>query len=1305
MKNLIITLVLFACSCCIHAQTFNLKTVPASDGYVMDKNNDKIADQAVAAEADASNPNQVLSIRNSFDGKALSKAVFEFKIPEKLQNKNVGKAIFSVCLNWAFDSEKKQKGRGPELELWGYYDKYADGKISLNDFKTGKSLNITVKRDHTLKKQRYLELDVSTFVKEALKKQAKYIAFRLDPKPEGKDMKMWTWRSSEFGLKYGNVYTPTLKIICGKVNAAATAATPSSQKKKITKPICKPGTDTATYTIYPESGHDNVNGNLGVLNARRPFLLPEPGGALNSKAINVQQLLFTYDISKLMDFKSKVDIDFYLRQSRYPGERTVIELIGTNGTMALTESQYAETRWLTLSYGRNKTKLVLPYDPEWKKHRISIDQGQVIFDGKALLKIDRNFSPITLKCMAYSVDQLAIKEKNCELSLNWEKDYTAKIKTKYQNEKPFIKTFGFDTMVISLDPAKRDCPFVVLYNNTDKPESIKIDYELHSEVNKLKENYSQTIKLPPRSWQETAIKLPANLKTDIYHLKIKSGKFSQYKHFMYAKRRAEKPGEMKFGIHDSNEKKYGYYPEALPMRYAHKYLRWWTESYPWLRNPDKTWGLRKDAKPDQWVWNTRIDAIVRQPGLIPFVCVQGGPTIDYQRVREVGHMRKLAWGKLGGETDLKRYGKYLEQVIKRYKGKVRLWEVENEPNTGTHLGNRPAEYVGLAKTVYTVIKKHDPQSTILGISGTSKWPEWMQTVFKLGGDKYMDRVSYHSYFGNAQPTLLLDFLDDAVKKMPERFHNRTFNSETGMLQALRIEVDKPLSQEYVDRQNKLKHPAFVSKAAWPGKCHSEYDAGRGMVKNAVINFLAGAKAFTFFGWTTSWPKGNINTTKTPGFNVFSISAKNERTPSQYTLALAVLTTQFEGVTLKKDDYKRVRNYGVTGGVFSKADGGKMAVVWGNQQKSTCVFETNQPRLEVVNMYGQTKLVDLNKASNGKYVYTLSLGNAPVYVHSRGDITVLPSPIEGCISANTAQNAGTLTIKLLNSTDKPAKYTLVAPTGSNLKFVEKSRQVTIPPKMRGEATFHWQLLHRSKNHIFTPFKITNANNTYEVEFTVRLKKFQRSKKTNLNAKAYEQCDIRKFPAGMAIDTVEQAVLGAPPVTESIQQAGYWQGSNELSGKAAITHNDQGIIIGIKVKDSHMVMPGTWPTIHGACVEIFFDFRDKNKGLGNAEYGRGVFQFLATPKNGCKLFCPQIKSLEESGIRSYSKKLDKEHYYIGMFIPWSFVKKYGSKHDFIGFDIGIDGADPKDGKRKTQLMLFGNSNNSQNASNFGIIHLAK
>lgn len=1251
-----------------------------------------------------------LQIKNSLMNDQAVPSAFKFTLPPELRGKEVNGALLRLTLNNRYDDKDKTKGSGPRLKVYGSWSLTGESHLTMADFTDGDDLQLEVKRffnkDRPKKQQRQLTLDVTTCVNQALKGRAYIVTFRLQPERDNGDPSImtWNWRSPSFAAKHGKPHAPQLVLYAERSKVPDRKAVSTAPKLQMI-PLTL-GTRLAEFKIYPESSPEPNK----LLNPRKPFITATPGaGADGGSAIDVDALGFDYNLNGLIDFKGKTTIDFYMKQSRYPKTINILAFKGVDGDLKITESQHAKGRKLTFSYNNQRKVLTMPFSTKWEKHKITINGGRVFWDSKDMFSIPAKFSPLLLSCVTAQIDQLKIKSDGSELALDWQGDFAASVKTKLRDSQARFRIFGFDYMVISRDPAKRDCPVIQITNNTTKDQNIDLNLILKSEVGKLDSDYRQEISVPALSQQEIPLQLPDDLKTDLYHLTINSKAINAKYNFIYAKRRNEEPGSPKFGIHDFADKTYGYMPDALPIHYAHKYLRSWTQSYPWLRNPDKTWGLPADATPDRWYWNNKIDAIVRQKGVIPFVCIQAEPTAEFQRAGRPHHMRKFVWGEIGGMTNIDNYKAYAKEVMKRYKGKVRHWEIENEPNTGAHLGRYPEEYVKRLKANYEVIKSADPDAKIYGISGTSDWQPWMVKVFKLGGDKFMDGVSYHSYSMRAPATTLQTILDQTVASMPERFRKDTFNSETGILAARRFEVDKPLSAEEVERQVKLRHPAFVSKNAWPGAVLPEPEAARRIVQNAVVNFLNGAKTFVFFGFSASRRSAiknkGLGASSGLGFGLFFTTPDGQMTPSLAALAVAVATTQLEGVELSDNDYRRVNSYAVTGGIFTKKDTSKVAVLWGNQATASCIIETAEKELELVSLFGQQSKVELKAVGNGKYFYNLKLTEAPVYVHSRSELRVLPGAVEGGLSVNTGGDSGKLTVNMANMTSEKATYEAKMLDSKYLTFSPSQREINLAANSTCDVSFDWKLKQKpSMRTIYATMNLISNGITSQTAFRIDLKEFRQVRRTLLPFEDFQDVDLKNFRDVCPLDKLHQVVLGAPPANESIQQDKYWKGIDELSAKVGFTWNKDGIIVGMKVKDQVMMKPEKG-IIHGSCVELFFDFRPQPE-FGSSRYTDGVFQFLISPFAGSTLTSPQIKDLAATGIKVRCEQIDKENYFFLMFVPWSLIEQYNTKMPrYIGFDIGVDGGDLYTKKRKSQLMLFGDSNNSKDASNFGIINIKK
>jgi hypothetical protein len=101
---------------------------------------------------------------------------------------------------------------------------------------------------------------------------------------------------------------------------------------------------------------------------------------------------------------------------------------------------------------------------------------------------------------------------------------------------------------------------------------------------------------------------------------------------------------------------------------------------------------------------------------------------------------------------IKAFANYAAFVVSHFKGKVRLFELENEweTHTGATTPGTPEAYIALAKQVYPAIKRVNDESVLLsgGISDLEMKTltnGWLDRFFSMGGLAYVDAVSIHPY--------------------------------------------------------------------------------------------------------------------------------------------------------------------------------------------------------------------------------------------------------------------------------------------------------------------------------------------------------------------------------------------------------------------------------------------------------------------------------------------------------------------------------------------------------------------------------
>jgi polysaccharide biosynthesis protein PslG len=107
------------------------------------------------------------------------------------------------------------------------------------------------------------------------------------------------------------------------------------------------------------------------------------------------------------------------------------------------------------------------------------------------------------------------------------------------------------------------------------------------------------------------------------------------------------------------------------------------------------------------------------------------------------------------------YGDFVAAMAARYKGKIRAYEIWNEPNLGREWGSQAdaVEYVKLLKVAYERIIQADPKATIIsaGLSPTTSWGEnvpdedFLKRMYVSGARPYFDVLGAHAAGYKAPP--------------------------------------------------------------------------------------------------------------------------------------------------------------------------------------------------------------------------------------------------------------------------------------------------------------------------------------------------------------------------------------------------------------------------------------------------------------------------------------------------------------------------------------------------------------------------
>ncbi len=165
---------------------------------------------------------------------------------------------------------------------------------------------------------------------------------------------------------------------------------------------------------------------------------------------------------------------------------------------------------------------------------------------------------------------------------------------------------------------------------------------------------------------------------------------------------------------------------------------------------------------------------------------------------------------------------WVRDIATRYKGKIRLWEIWNEPDISGFFCGTPDQLIDLAARATAVLRDVDPRNRVLspGFSGYSG-PGYLDYFLRNGGLSTFDILSYHFYVQT--PELNLGTRMQNIRAVIDSAGARSkplWNTEQGWLEG----VATPVSQE--------------TGAAYIGRAY-------------LLNWSAGMRRYYYYFWDTN----------------------------------------------------------------------------------------------------------------------------------------------------------------------------------------------------------------------------------------------------------------------------------------------------------------------------------------------------------------------------------------------------------------------------------------------------------------------
>jgi len=180
------------------------------------------------------------------------------------------------------------------------------------------------------------------------------------------------------------------------------------------------------------------------------------------------------------------------------------------------------------------------------------------------------------------------------------------------------------------------------------------------------------------------------------------------------------------------------------------------------------------------------------------------------------------------DEQVRYFAEYSRKMAERYRGRIKYWEVWNEPNIRPFWEPRPdpEDYANLLRAASKAVREAAPEARVIGMVTSLTDLDFIEKALKKGAGKYMDVVSVHPYQ-----------LDPPTRRGP--------STELGKIRRLR---------ELLDRYE-CSRPIWITECGWQSLGGvTEQKQAEYLVKLYVLTLAEGLVERIYWFNLTDWGK-------------------------------------------------------------------------------------------------------------------------------------------------------------------------------------------------------------------------------------------------------------------------------------------------------------------------------------------------------------------------------------------------------------------------------------------------------------------
>lgn len=279
-----------------------------------------------------------------------------------------------------------------------------------------------------------------------------------------------------------------------------------------------------------------------------------------------------------------------------------------------------------------------------------------------------------------------------------------------------------------------------------------------------------------------------------------------------------------------------------PLSYFGLHLHRADQGTPWPAVPFGTWRLwdayvswdRIQVQPEQWDFS-RLDryvamaALTRTEVLLPLA---NTPRWAAARPDEPSGYKP---GNASEPADMQHWERYVAKVGERYKGRIRLYEIWNEPDDKNHFTGSLPVLIDMACRAHRILKQIDPEIRIVSpaTAGGGGHIDFLDRFLAQGGKACVDVIAHHFYVPRLGPEAMVPHIRQVRSAMQRHglAHLPLWNTESGW---------------WIENASNGPYGNNVTRGGW--RMLSATEAADAVIKSLLLARGEGVDRFYWYAW-------------------------------------------------------------------------------------------------------------------------------------------------------------------------------------------------------------------------------------------------------------------------------------------------------------------------------------------------------------------------------------------------------------------------------------------------------------------------